>query len=567
MKNSFVTFVLILLLVSPVFPNNAAIINSSGNVWNVTASYTQKVYVDALPDPSVNPDFAIKLCGLGQKYVATVFAMNSTGNAGYITVSKDLTSGSNSTTVYTSVSLGGGCYMTPVDKYGFSQFKDFARAPIVYVSAFPGRPHVLYSDSADGSSPSFTLLNYSNGTLRGSYTVSLPISSYNYLTNNVSATISSITFQTDADPQTKSINDTNWGVSTATGRSLIVGLCSDDYGGTCSDYKEINSSAQLPVQLALHENANDTITYTRYFVVNGLGTPLCIGADLTPAVTLTPSTVYSGNSSIVNLTITNTGNVPVTTDFKLTLNQTGPGGFFNQTNWTITESLTPGQVAFRSFVFTNTSRSGTYTFTIETDSDNVVAECNENNVAARALTVNPVRRLYIFIDGNETNIFPHPGRPYNVTMYINDSNGNLLPSPTLVLTETNGLNPFTPTQIWNSSGTLIGVASNVRGTITGNAAGYVQLAVVPTCNQLYNDPVKGPLLSSTIGNYSMVITTPVEVLYNGSFTTSVPLLIADSTCADPGWLNNKEIINKEYVLPVYDWLYQVYSIAKKLIIP
>jgi len=32
-------------------------------------------------------------------------------------------------------------------------------------------------------------------------------------------------------------------------------------------------------------------------------------------------------------------------------------------------------------------------------------------------------------------------------------------------------------------------------------------------------------------------------------------------------VNNKEIVNKGYVLKIYDWIYEVYSITKKLVKP
>jgi hypothetical protein len=58
------------------------------------------------------------------------------------------------------------------------------------------------------------------------------------------------------------------------------------------------------------------------------------------------------------------------------------------------------------------------------------------------------------------------------------------------------------------------------------------------------------------------------VAYNGTLTQNYPLLIGNWTCADPGWVNSKELVNKDsYVLDVYDWLYEVYSITKKLVVP
>jgi hypothetical protein len=560
----------LLFLLPFAFPASAAIVNSTGSTWNVTASFADKVYVDVLPSPSVNPDFAMKLCDVGQKFVAAVYAANSSGTAIYTSVSKNLTSGSSATLVYTTLGAGP-CYTTPTDSFAFSQFRDFARSPNVFVSAFPGRLHALYSGTSDGASPSFVFMNYSGGWLMGSYSTT---QSFSESTNNVTANIASISFVTDAGTVSKAPSDSDWGISSSTGRSLVIALCSDDYGGNCSDMRLLNSSSELPAQLALHQTVSDAVTYRRYFVVNGLGYgPLCMGADLAPSISFGTNPISAGGNSTVNVTITNNGNVQVTTNFRLTLNITGPGGFSNQTNWTITETIPAGGSTSRAFTFLNTSRSGTYTFTAESDSLGDIAECDENNVVTDSLTVQAVYLMHVLIDGNETNIFPYAGQPYNVTVYVSDSDGNNVTNPYFLFTETNGLNLFTPTQLWNDSGKLYNLSSTVTGQMRGNGSGVAMLAVVPTCNKLYDDPAKNATLLAAIGNYSMKLNAYnsghaiISVFYAGSYVTDYPLYVANSSCADPGWLNNKELVNKEYVMPVYDWVYQVFAILKKLLVP
>ena len=109
------------------------------------------------------------------------------------------------------------------------------------------------------------------------------------------------------------------------------------------------------------------------------------------------------------------------------------------------------------------------------------------------------------------------------------------------------------------------------GEITGNSSGYVDITVVPTCNLLYTI-YSAEGVDAYVGDYSMKVNgfAPSALLfaYNGTLTYDVPLFVDNFTCVDPGWVNNKEIFNKNrYVLWVYDWLYQVYSITKKLVVP
>jgi len=556
-------FVLFALFFGLAFSQSAQIIDNSNNVQNVSSSASYKVYVDTF---GANPDFAFRLCGVGQRYVSAVYSANlGGGNYRYVTLSKNLTEGSPDTLVYTSNDLGGGCYGTPVDAYAFSQFRDFARTPPVYVSAFPGRVHAMYSNSVDGSSPTFLGVNYSEGWLLGSYSVPLATSSFNQATGAVSANVASITFQTDIGPVTRSPSDNEWGLNSSTGRGMLLALCSDDFGDACSDAVIANASGDLPAQLVLGSPTNDQVIYNRYVVVDGLGYgPLCIGADLTlVSVGFSANPVNPGVPSTATVTIRNDGNVNVTTDFRLTLNITGPAGYFRQYNWTITENLAPLGTAVRTLVFNDTNTSGNYVFTAHADSLNEIVECNENNINSNTLSVIRTYRIQVLIDGLENDTFAYAGRAYNVTVFLNDSDGNLVPGARFVFTEINGLNPFTPTQIWNDSGTLFGIKSYSIGEMTSNAAGYANLAVIPTCNRLYNDPVRGPLLVANIGTYFM----EVEAYEGATFRANKTLYVTDSTCADPGWVNNKELVNKDYVQPVYDWLYTMYSIMKKLLVP
>jgi len=557
--------IVLILVLGFAFAQSAYIIDNSNTVQDVYSSAAFQVYADTF---GVNPDFGMRLCGAGQRYVSAVYSANmGGGNYEYVTVSWNLTTGSSNTLVYTPTNLGGGCYRTPIDAYAFSQFRDFTRTPPVYVSAFPGRIHAMYSNSATGSSPTFVAVPTGNGWLRGSYTVPLSTSSFNQGTGMVTASVTNILFETDIGTISRTPGDATWGLNPSTGRSMLLALCDDDFGDVnCSDALIANTSGDLPAQLALGAPTNDQITYNKYVVVDGLGYgPLCIGADLrVTSVGFSADPVNPGVPSTATITMRNDGNVDVTSTFRLTLNITGPAGYFAQYNWTVPENLVPGGTTTRTLVFNDTATSGNYVFTAHVDSLDDIVECNEaNNVNSNTLNVIKTYEVIVFIDGIENYTFDYAGRPYNVTILLNDSDGNIVTNSRFILTETNGLNPFTPTQIWNSSGNLYGVRSTSRGEISSNASGYAMLAVLPTCNRLYNDPVRGPLLTANIGGYSIT----VDGYEGGTYRASKTLTIADDTCADPGWVNNKELVNKDYVEPVYDWLYTMYSILKKIMVP
>lgn len=558
---------LMLLFCGAVFAQSAFIADSGGTTQDVYAYSAYKVYVDSF---GVNPDFALRLCGVGQQYVAATYSANLGGGVyNYTAISWNLTTGSDKTLVHTTQNMGGGCYQTPVDTYGFSQFKDTARTPLVFVSAFPGRIHVMYSGSSNGASPTFVGVDTANGWLRGSYAVTR---AFDHTLNLVNATVNSITFETDIGSLVRSPSDADWGLNASTGRSMLVALCTDTIGDTCSDAYIANDTSQFPVQLSLGAvPINDQNVYNRNVVVNGLAYPICVGSDISTAINVNPSGLYPGGTTNATITITNNGNVNITTDFLLDLNITGPGPYSNDTQWTITEDLVPGNSTVRSFNWTANGGAGTFAFTARADSTNLLSECSKaNNNATQNANVQEYYMLHIWIDGNETNIFPYWGRPYNLTIWLTDSANNTVANPKYLLTETNGVNPFVPTQVWNG----VGLKGYAVGEMIGDGSGMIQITVIPTCNKLYTMPL-APSIDTYVGNYSINVNasnsgsgSPYILYYNNSLTYNVPLLVDNYTCVDPGWVNNKEIPNKnQYVLDVYDWMYEMFAIMKKLVAP
>jgi hypothetical protein len=553
-----------LLFCLPLLFASASIVDASNVTTNVESSAAFKVYVDTFGN---NPDFALELCNEGQKYVAAAYTANVSGTWVMVPISKNLTAGSTSTLVYTS--LGSGpCYYTPVDAYAFSQFRDFTRTPPIYVSAFPGRIHALISDNPDGTgSPDLVPVNYTEGWLMGSYASTR---SFSQATGLVTANVNSITFQTELGAVTRGPGDAEWGLSNTTGRSMLIALCDDDFGNECDDAIIVNESSDLPVGLAVVGTIDDQNVHHRYVVIDGLGDYICIGANLVTTITPNPASIPYGGTSNVTITVTNIGNVNITTDFALQFNVSG--SYTDVVNYPITEDLAAGGGSTtRNYTFNASGLSEVVPLSAYADSTNQIAECSKaDNYATSSITISPVWYMHIWIDGNYTNVFPEWGRPYNVTIFINNSNGDIEPNAEYIITEMNGLNLFIPTQVWNETGTPLGVTTSSVARARGNGTGYARLVITPTCNKLYTDYAYLNV-DSYVGNYYISLrSSPFhQFAYNGTEVSDYPLLVADMNCTGLStWQNDKELVNKnEYVLDVYDWIYEVYSITRKLVVP
>lgn len=559
-----------LLFCLPLLFASASIVDASNVTTNVESSAAFKVYVDTFGN---NPDFALELCNEGQKYIAAAYTANVSGTWVMVPISKNLTAGSTNTLVYTS--LGSGpCYYTPVDSFAFSQFRDFTRTPPVFVSAFPGRIHALISDNADGTgSPDLVPVNYSDGWLVGSYDLT-PIPFFTQLTGDVTVNVNSITFQTELGAVTRGPGDSDWGLNSSTGRSMLIALCNDDFGNVCDDAVIANSTADLPVSLSVVGTIDDQNVHHRYVVVDGLGQYICIGTNLITTITPNPASIPYGGSSNVTITVTNIGNVNVTTDFTLQFNVSG--SYTDTVNYLITEELAAyGGSTTRNYTFNATGLSEVVPLSAYADSTNQIAECSKaDNYATSSITISPVYYLHVWIDGVYNNSFPEWGRPYNVTFYINNSNGAEVPNADYEIIETNGLNPFVPIQIWTDGVTPRGLSSQSIGTATGDSTGRITVTLIPTCNKFYS-PGSPVDLTPNIGTYSIIVrgyhnggSNPIDFAYNGTEIEDYPLPVPNKTCVGPGWTNDKDIINKNtYIFDIYDWMYEVYSITKKMVDP
>ncbi len=556
----------VLLMAGFVFSQSGQIINSTNGISDVYASTEYQVYVDTF---SINPDFGLRLCDAGPDYVGAAYSAY-TGSYTYMVESLNLTTGSSASLVYTSNAYNATCYQTPIDAFAFSQFKDSSRTPNVFVSAFPGRIHLLVSSSPNGASPAF--VDVTGGTLLGSYGVT---STFNQGTRNVTSTVNSITFDSEIGSFSKPPSDASWGLSSTTGRSMVIGLCTDDYGDNCTAAVKVNDSSQLPVQLGIGAiPIDDQHVYTRYTVVDGLGYGMCLGANLLISMIASPTGMYYGSSSNVTITITNNGNVNVTSAFPVTLNITGPAGYSQGYLWSVTSGLAPGQSVNLTYMWNATDgvQSGTYTFTGTSDPTHALAECDASTKTALAtVVVSPYYVVHVAINNNQTYSFPQWGVPYNVSIWLTDPSNNTVSNPTFVITETNGLNPFSPTQVWSDGATQRGLISKNVGQMVGNGTGYAMMTLIPTCNLLYT-VYSAENVSNYVGNYSITVDayangSQLLLAYNGTLSYDQPLFVANETCQDPGWVNNVDTLNRNrYVTWVYDWLYQMYSITKKLVV-
>ncbi len=440
---------------------------------------TMKAYVDGAAG---NPDITLMACGdavddVRNKYATFVYR---TGNiSGFTVVAKEP---SNS---YTQLSTCAGACCWGATNYNFNSL----------YAVYPAHVYAIIStDTVFDESDTLVYVGPSTH-LRGYYTQSALESSYNQATGNVTFNIGA----NDVQSWTGSAYATN----SEDHPYFYIGVCDPTanlyYWGCQGGRAGVSRGTAYSVHTGV-VSPPDTAKYTKYWVVNGIGTAFCIGADPSvTAVSLNPSTQYSGGTVNVTVSIRNDGNVDITQTFNVTVNVSGVGDVQNLT----VSGLSAYTTTTQSFNLTLTNYpSGTRTVgaRIATAS---IADCDStNNYASATLTVEPAYNVHMYINGVENNTFPDAGRPYNISVKVNDTDGNT-PDVLVRVYEVNGINLFAPIQVL-STAPARGLSPISYGqSIT--SGGMTNFTIIPTGNKLYTPEYAYTNIGAYVGNYSLYI--------------------------------------------------------------
>ncbi len=505
----------------------ASFVDSSGNPVNFyfggTSTDPGYWYEDANDG---NPDAAVEICGVGQQYAGGAYAINVGGTWKYVLV----TYGSDTDALSNAnQDVGNSCYRSAASGMTISPSylsSSPTPSPPVYFAAFPGKLWVAYAGSPNpGTLSNFILTDQA---LLGDYTIPR---TFNQSSDRVVISTPTISFQTESGPFTKLATDSTFGVSNK--RRMVIGICSDQTGSTCADGDIVYEPTQFPLKLNPGVSPiDDKHAYHEYVVINGIGKPICIGANLKATInSVQPNPVYYSQILDISYTISNFrtppneesdgGNVDVTDGFdvKTVIYPQGNSSDIVFTNITHIYSLPSGSSRTITVHWNATAHSGTYVVKVIADPDNNIVECDENdNTDSKTFVLKPIILPTFYINGKQTTVFPHPGIPYNVTIHLKNSDNDTVSNATVRLTQTNGISPFVPLQIWNattnsSGGTkTIGTVVNTTVALKTDYQGNAKLTIIPTGNPIYSPEYAYLHPKTVIGNYSISLS---GTAYNG----------------------------------------------------
>lgn len=574
-------FLTILLLFSLIIQVSSAssetlITNSQGGLYFTgSSSDPLTMYQDAVGG---NLDVGIRLCGFGQRYVGGFYAINVSGSYIYSLITYQNSANALS---YTDASIGGGCYDVTGGFLTVSPSQLTTPNPDVNKAAFPARLWTGYDVVSNPGAMTTFAIGGNDSYLRGNYSVQ---SAFNYTTRKVTIQSPDIIFETTSANFTKNANDSQFGL--ASDRQMVVGLCSDSNGATCSDGGLYTNASSFPLSYSsdlIASQINDQQTHIRYIVINGLGVPFCVGSNLQIAVTnITPIPAYYSQNLTIQTTVTNRldtttqtqgGNVPIITPFSVNLliyNATNNAQIYSNQSTTINPSLVPSASSTVSFTYPAYVHSGNYTAYVTVDNLGAIAECNESdNTANSTFYVNPIVTPTIRIDGVQTNTFATPNIPYFMNISMKNSDNDTLPNATVQIVEVNGLNINSGTQLYNitsgasASITKSGVVSKSISQVVTNHEGNVTFNYIPTYNQLYSSTYGYLQTTQYIGSDSRYITgtlangTTFAFIVNGTLTTQYPLYIASFTFNVS--TIQKSVSNNITMAQSFDNMYRVFS--------
>jgi len=537
---------------------NATIINVTGSAGaqNVFYSTSANAYIDGAGN---TPDVKLRICAttsaeLTSKDVSLAYAVgvDSAADIRVATVAGD----ASDDFVALNAPFAFGaifCADTPND---FNILSANAK--------YPARVYAIIDDgdSTADFGDTFVFVG-DNGTLPGNYSFSLSAvqASYSQSTGNITLTLSGAT----AD-----VGDGTGATVAGSTNNLAVGVCDNPDGTSCDGTNQTTKSSTNSLFTGVTTPADTTTTTNKELMINGFNFTFCIGPDLTVTdVSVSPSTAFQGQNVTINATIQNGNNVDVTTNFNVE--------FFNDTTslgtTAVTEDLSPGETTFAVFTFdTSGVTSGDKNITAQV-SDTVagIADCDDtNDNSTTTLSIVASYNITVYINNTIGTEFNRPGRPYNVSVEVDDSDGNDAADVTVKLTERNGLNLFAPVQGFDTDK---GVQSVSTAEVATNASGIANLAVIPTGNKLFLPEFAGEDAEDFLGNYSLYIElfngTEELQLYDpvaGETIDQYNLSLANLTVLDPSAAEENTIVvynQQKWLVTVLEFFAQVFGNAQK----
>ncbi|MCK4589777.1 MAG: hypothetical protein KAT77_04990 [Nanoarchaeota archaeon] len=562
---------LVLPSASSVATSGSIIKDSDNSIMNVPYDSNVDAHVD---NTATVPNAALRINGsaaadVANLYTGGLYAVGTNpavGNFQYVIMTTDGDPDPLMQTGAAQSCPGSACYARTGANLAFPLAIVGSDSGNPGAAFFPGNIYVVVSSNKTvEDTDALIYLSPSDGELTGTYTVSSSYMETYYVqsTGNTRFDVTGISTGAYSDHSSSNY--------------LACGLCNDTRGHNCSDttltspgaaYVTLNTDIVLPA---------DSYVHYKYGVVNGRATSFCIGPDLDiTAVSANPSTGPPGTSVNVSATVLNDNNVNVTQAFTVDFyyDSVTPGNKIGSTQ-TITGLGRDDSTNAASVLWDTTGiTSGAHILYGVLD-DAGIGDCgptNDNHTGS--FTTELVYYIFVDIDGVRTDNFTDAGRPYNVSLQVNNSNNAVVPNTIVRITEENGISLLAPLQTYTSGGTKYGVKPVSKAEVITDSNGRAYLALIPTGNKLYTPGYEYTNLTDHVGNYSLYIEifnsagTELQLMQNGVKVNEYNLTLFNMTNRIPtgSELYSLGVYNQDaYVKTFLNFAYQIFATARQWI--
>jgi len=266
------------------------------------------------------------------------------------------------------------------------------------------------------------------------------------------------------------------------------------------------------------------------------------------------------------------GNVDATTNFNVRVRIYETSNVSNEvyTNtFQISDNLIPDASVSQLIQWPAYEHSGFYTVEVTADYNDDILECNEaDNIDSDTFELKAITIPYVYIDGNLTNNFSRANIPYNITVHMENSDGDTLSNATVRFVENNSLSLTAPTQIYNHTVALgvtdkSGIIAQTSISFKTDFYGNNSFTFIPTYNSLYLPRYNYTDLDEYIGNYSLYMEgeesdgESFKFIENEILKDNYPFNILEYDYLQI--YQNKDLPHESFVSQAMDFVYQTFA--------